>query len=205
MTAADDAPEHCEPESLPPGGDLEAAAALPGTADGFERLWTPHRMAYVDGPARPVAGADAAEDCPFCAVPAMTDEEGLVVARGEHCYVVLNLFPYNTGHVLVCPYRHVGDYADLDRAELVEMAELTQTAVRVLRGSYGADGVNLGMNLGAVAGAGITGHVHQHAVPRWRGDSNFLPIVAQTKALPELLAQTRERIAAAWPTSGAGE
>ena len=172
-----------------------------GEPDGFERLWTPHRMAYIDGPARPVAGADDAKDCPFCVVPTLTDVEGLVVARGTLAYVVLNRFPYNTGHVLVCPYRHVADFADLEHAELVEIAELTQSAVRVLRHSYGAEGVNLGMNLGAVAGAGITGHVHQHAVPRWQGDSNFLPIVARTKALPELLEQTRERLAAAWPTA----
>ncbi len=174
---------------------------LAGDPDGYERLWTPHRMTYIDGPARPVAGAGDPKDCPFCAVPTMSDADGLVVARGTHCYVVLNRYPYNTGHVLVCPYRHVGDYTDLDREEAVEMALLTQTAVRVLRESYGADGVNLGMNLGAVAGAGITGHVHQHAVPRWRGDANFLPIVARTKSLPELLGATRERLAATWPSA----
>lgn len=193
MTADDDARR--------PAGPDEPIAGEP---DGFERLWTPHRMAYVDGPARPVAGAAASDDCPFCAIPGMSDEAGLTVARGAHCYVVLNRYPYNTGHVLVCPYRHVSDYADLEDEELVEMAELTRAAVRVLRGSYGADGVNLGMNLGAVAGAGITGHVHQHAVPRWRGDANFLPIVARTKALPELLAETRDRLAAAWPAGSEG-
>ena len=174
---------------------------LPGEPDGFDRLWTPHRMTYVDGPARPVEGAREAQDCPFCVVPTLSDDDGLVVARGTLAYVVLNRYPYNTGHVLVCPYRHVGDYADLEPDELVEIAELTQTAVRVLREGYGAEGINLGMNLGAVAGAGITGHVHQHAVPRWRGDANFLPIVARTKSLPELLAATRERLAAAWPTT----
>jgi Diadenosine tetraphosphate (Ap4A) hydrolase and other HIT family hydrolases len=172
---------------------------LLGEPDGFERLWTPHRMAYIDGPERPVAGASRADDCPFCRVPTLEDAEGLVVARGTLAYVVLNRFPYNPGHLLVCPYRHVGDYTGLDHDELVEMAELTQTAARVLREGFGADGVNLGMNLGAVAGAGITGHVHQHAVPRWAGDSNFLPIVARTKALPALLGDTRERLAAAWP------
>jgi ATP adenylyltransferase len=187
--------------SVPGREEATTDEVVAGEPDGFERLWTPHRMAYIDGPARPVAGADDEKDCPFCVVPTLPDAEGLVVARGSLAYVVLNRFPYNTGHVLVCPFRHVADYAELEHAELVEMAELTQTAVRVLRGSYGADGVNLGMNLGAVAGAGITGHVHQHAVPRWRGDSNFLPIVARTKALPELLEQTRERLAAAWPAA----
>jgi len=184
--------------TVPDGGQGDPDV-LGGEPDGLERLWTPHRMTYVDGPARPVAGASDTKDCPFCVIPGLEDAQGLVVARGETAYVVLNRYPYNTGHLLVCPYRHVGDYADLARDELVETAELTQTAVRVLRGAYGADGVNLGMNLGAVAGAGITGHVHQHAVPRWAGDSNFLPIVARTKALPELLGATRERLAAAWP------
>ena len=184
-------------------GEPLADETLAGDPDRFERLWTPHRMTYIDGPAKPVSGASDTKDCPFCVVPTLDDAEGLVVARGTHAYVVLNRYPYNTGHVLVCPYRHVGDLADLDREETVELALLTQTAVRVLREGYGADGVNLGMNLGAVAGAGITGHVHQHAVPRWRGDANFLPIVAQTKSLPELLATTRERLAAAWPAADA--
>ncbi len=186
-----------------PDGEPPATESLGGEPDGFERLWTPHRMTYIDGPARPVAGASDTKDCPFCVIPTLDDAEGLVVARGALAYVVLNLYPYNAGHLLVCPYRHVGDYTDLDHAELVEMAALTQHAVHVLRSAYGADGVNLGMNLGAVAGAGITGHVHQHAVPRWAGDSNFLPIVARTKALPELLGATRDRLAAAWPMPAA--
>ena len=181
-------------------GPGEPGGPLAGEPDGFDRLWTPHRMDYIDGPARPVEGAGDTKDCPFCSVPTLDDADGLIVARGASCYVVLNKYPYNTGHVLVCPYRHVGDYTDLDHDELVEMAEMTQAAVQVLREGYGAQGVNLGMNLGAVAGAGITGHVHQHAVPRWGGDANFLPIVARTKSLPELLGQTRERLAAAWPT-----
>lgn len=173
-----------------------------GTPDGFERLWTPHRMTYIAGPDRPVAGADSARDCPFCGIRERTDDEALVVARGQHCYVILNRFPYNPGHLLVCPYRHVGDYTGLDRDETVEMAELSQAAVRVLRQVAGASGANLGMNLGEVAGAGITGHVHQHVVPRWRGDANFLPVVARTKALPELLGDTRARLAAGWPAGG---
>ncbi|MEU4362937.1 HIT domain-containing protein, partial [Promicromonospora sp. NPDC023987] len=130
---------------------------------------------------------------------------GLVVARGELCYVVLNLYPYNSGHLMVLPYRHVSDYTDLDAAETVELAQMTQRAVRVSRAVYTPAGFNLGMNQGEVAGAGIAAHLHQHVVPRWLGDANFLPVVGQTKALPELLGDTRRRLAEAWVTAGGGE
>ncbi|MBK6874535.1 MAG: HIT domain-containing protein [Kineosporiaceae bacterium] len=172
---------------------------LAGAQDGFERLWTPHRMAYLGGEDKP-ATADAGPQCPFCRAPGRSDEDGLVVARGELAYVVMNLYPYNTGHVMVCPYRHVSMYPDLTPAETVEVAELTQTAMRVLSAVSGCQGYNLGMNQGAVAGAGIAAHLHQHVVPRWGGDANFLPIIGRTKALPELLADTRKRLAEAWPT-----
>jgi ATP adenylyltransferase len=115
----------------------------------------------------------------------------------------MNLYPYNSGHVLVCPYRHVADYTDLTDDEVAEVATLTQTAMRVLRAVSGPHGFNLGMNQGDVAGAGIAAHLHQHVVPRWGGDSNFLPIVGRSRALPELLGDTRARLAAAWPASGA--
>ncbi|MET0432872.1 MAG: HIT domain-containing protein [Cellulomonas sp.] len=183
-----------------PGGAAAAedAAALPGVPDGFGRLWTPHRMAYIGGENKPADGAEG-DGCPFCRIPALSDEDGLVVARGAVAYVVLNLYPYNGGHVLVVPYRHVADYTDLTDAEVAEVAELTRTAMRVLREVSGPHGFNLGMNQGAVAGAGIAAHLHQHVVPRWSGDSNFLPIVGRTRALPELLHDTRARLAAAWP------
>lgn len=170
----------------------------PGDADGFERLWTPHRMVYIQGEGKPAGPADGPQ-CPFCRAPRGSDAQGLLVARGERVYAVLNLYPYNPGHLMVCPYRHVADYTDLDAAETVELAEVTQTAMRVLRSVSACHGFNLGMNQGQVAGAGIAAHLHQHVVPRWGGDANFLPIVARTKALPELLADTREKLAAAWP------
>ena len=175
----------------------EAAASLAGEPDGFERLWTPHRMAYVSGAAAPAADRRDA-DCPFCAAPGRTDEDALVVHRGTLAYVVLNLFPYNPGHLLVCPYRHVADYTDLTPEEVVEVADLTRRAMTVIRAASSPAGFNLGMNQGAVAGAGIAEHLHQHVVPRWSGDANFLPIVGRTKALPQLLADTRARLADAW-------
>ena len=167
-----------------------------GQPDGLERLWTPYRMAYIRGENKP---ADVtSEECPFCRVPSLGDEAGLVVRRGEAAYVVLNLYPYNSGHLMVCPYRHVSDYTELDDAETAEVATLTKQAMRVLRSVSGAHGFNLGMNQGVVAGAGIAAHLHQHVVPRWGGDQNFLPVVGHTKALPQLLRETRELLADAW-------
>ncbi len=180
---------------------VEAGGWHPGEPDGFERLWTPHRMVYIQGEDKPTDDA-AGPQCPFCRVGAegTDDEVGLVVARGATTFVVLNLYPYNPGHVMVCPYRHVADYTDLTERETVEVAEMTRTAMRVLRAVSAPHGFNLGMNQGQVAGAGIAAHLHQHVVPRWGGDANFLPIVARTKALPELLSDTRQRLAQAWPT-----
>ena len=174
----------------------EDPADFAGDADAFERLWTPHRMVYIAGD-RP--DPNEGTGCPFCAAPGKDDAEGLVVHRGEHCYVVMNLFPYNPGHVLVCPYRHVSLYIDLTDEETTEFTALTKQAVRTLQAASGPHGFNLGMNQGAVAGAGVAAHLHQHIVPRWSGDSNFLPIIAQTKALPVLLEETRARLVDAWP------
>jgi ATP adenylyltransferase len=128
----------------------------------------------------------------------MADEEALIVARGTLVYVVLNLYPYNSGHLMVCPDRHVADYTELDEPETAELAEYTKIAMRVLRAASGAQGFNIGMNMGGVAGAGIAGHLHQHVVPRWGGDANFMPVIGQTKVLPQLLADTRDILAAAW-------
>jgi len=178
----------------------EPAAEFPvdfaGEPDGFQRLWTPHRMVYIGGD-KP--GEEAGDGCPFCEAPRRPDAEGLIVHRGEHCYVVLNLFPYNPGHVLVCPYRHVSLYVDLTDEETVEFTLLTKRALRALEQASAPMGFNLGMNQGAVAGAGVAAHLHQHVVPRWGGDSNFLPIVARTKALPMLLEDVRTRLVDAWP------
>lgn len=168
---------------------------LPGVPDSFQRLWTPHRMAYIKG------GQDQYRDqeCPFCAAPTRTDEESLIVHRGVHAYVVLNLYPYNPGHLLVCPYRHVADYTDITVAETAEIAALSQTAMRVLREVAKAAGFNLGMNQGNTGGAGIAAHLHQHVVPRWGGDGNFLPIIAQTKAITQTLDEVRQLVSEAWP------
>ena len=167
-----------------------------GEPDGLERLWTPHRMAYLAGENKP-ADASAAE-CPFCRIPRLADEAGLVVHRGAAAYVVLNLYPYSPGHLMVCPYRHVADYTDLDDSETAEVAASTKTAMQVLRSVSGAHGFNVGMNQGAVAGAGIAAHLHQHVVPRWGGDQNFMPIIGRTRTLPQLLTDTRDLLADAW-------
>jgi ATP adenylyltransferase len=156
-------------------------------------------MAYIKGQNRP-AGAGEGE-CPFCRSPQEPDQDGLVVARGETAYVVLNLYPYNPGHLMVCPYRHVAPYDELTRVEALEVAEHTQRAMRVLREVSGPHGFNIGINQGTVGGAGIAAHLHQHVVPRWGGDTNFMPVVAQTKVLPQLLDDTRTLLADAWPDS----
>jgi ATP adenylyltransferase len=175
----------------------EPAADFAGEPDGFERLWTPHRMVYLQGEAKP-ATSEAGPDCPFCSAPDRSDEDGLIVYRGVEAYAVLNLFPYNPGHVLICPYRHVAGYPDLTTEEMVEVAELSRQAMRVLGKVSGPRGFNLGLNQGEVAGAGIAAHLHQHVVPRWGGDANFLPVIARTKALPQLLSDTRRLLAEAW-------
>jgi len=172
-----------------------------GVTDELDRLWTPYRMAYIRGENKPAD--DSAGECPFCRIGASTDDESvLVVHRGETAYVVLNLYPYAPGHLMVCPYRHVADYTDLDDAETREVAELTRTAMRTLRSVSHAQGFNIGMNQGAAAGAGIAAHLHQHVVPRWVGDQNFMPIIGRTKTLPQLLTETRALVAGAWGSAG---
>jgi ATP adenylyltransferase len=161
------------------------------------RLWMPHRMAYIKGEGKPADGG--AGECPFCQIPKMSDADGLIVARGELVYAVLNLYPYNSGHLMEVPYRHVADYTDLTIGETAELAEFTKRSMTALRLSAQAQGFNIGMNMGGVAGAGIAAHLHQHVVPRWGGDSNYMPVIAHTKVLPELLADTRVILAEAWP------
>ena len=174
--------------------------ALAGAPDAFERLWTPHRMAYVSKGQSHVT--DEAS-CPFCAAPQRDDETSLIVARGKTCYVVMNLYPYNPGHLLVCPYRHVPDYTDLTVEETAEFAQLSQIGMEVLREVSHAAGFNLGMNQGKVGGAGIAAHLHQHIVPRWGGDGNFLPIIAQTKNVTGTIGSMRTLIAEAWQSATA--
>jgi len=175
----------------------EDSSAFAGEPDGFGRLWTPHRMVYIKGENRP-AHAESGEDCPFCSAPQRSDEDGLIVARGELVYAVLNLYPYNSGHLMTVPYRHVPDYAELTAPETAELGAFTQRAMTVIRSVMAPHGFNIGMNQGAVAGAGIAAHLHQHVVPRWGGDTNFMPIVAHTRVLPQLLADARQLLAEAW-------
>ena len=184
-------------DSDPARGTVEPAGTFAGEADGFGRLWTPHRMAYIKGENKPVSD-EAGADCPFCSAPLRSDEDALIVARGELVYSVLNLYPYTSGHLMTVPYRHLADYTELDVSETAEFAAFTQQAMRVVRAAMSPHGFNLGMNQGVVAGAGIAAHLHQHVVPRWGGDTNFMPIVAHTRVLPELLGETRTRLAGVW-------
>lgn len=179
-------------------GELVPPYEFAGVPDEFQRLWTPHRMTYIGGEGKPAS--DSEHHCPFCDIPGRTDEDGLIVARGELVYAVLNLYPYNPGHLMVVPYRHVAEYSDISTAEVAEFGRFTQLAMVALRASSGAPGFNIGMNQGVVGGAGIAAHLHQHVVPRWGGDMNFMPIIGQTRVLPQLLADTRRLLAGAWPT-----
>lgn len=183
-------------------GPIEDASLLPGVPDAFQRLWTPHRMVYIGGEKKPVDGS--VEECPFCQAPGAEDGDNLIVHRGELAYAVLNLYPYSPGHLLVCPYRHFSDWTEATESERAEIGELTATAMRVVRAVSAPSGFNLGMNQGEVAGAGIAAHLHQHVVPRWLGDANFLPVIGQARAVPQLLGQTRELLIAAWEPAVSG-
>ncbi len=167
-----------------------------GVPDALQRLWTPHRMAYIKGEGKPVG--EASDGCPFCRLPALADADALIIARGALVYGVLNLYPYNPGHLMVVPYRHVADYTDLTPEETTELARFTQKAMTVTRAVSAPHGFNVGMNQGVIAGAGIAAHLHQHVVPRWGGDANFMPVIGHTKVLPQLLGETRAMLAKAW-------
>jgi ATP adenylyltransferase len=171
----------------------ENSSDLPGVPSAFQHLWTPHRLVYIQHGLQPEK-----DDCPFCLAPDKADEEGLIVFRGQTAYALLNLFPYNSGHLLICPYRHIATYDEASPEEVAEIGLLTQQAMSVLKIVSNSHGFNIGMNQGEVAGAGIAGHLHQHVVPRWRNDANFFPIIAQTKALPKLLGEVRQEISEAW-------
>ena len=155
-------------------------------------MWAPWRLEYIQS-------ADEQEGCVFCRAQGLDDEEGLVVHRGERAFVVLNKYPYASGHLMVAPTRHVGALGELTDDEALEIHGLAATAVELLTGSMGAQGFNLGWNLGRIAGAGVVDHVHQHVVPRWAGDTNFMPVLADVKVLPEHLEETRKKLRDAWP------
>jgi ATP adenylyltransferase len=151
-------------------------------------LWTPWRYAYV-------STADQAPECVFCHLLAMDDDErALIVYRGQHNFVVLNAFPYTSGHVMVVPYQHLDRLSKLPAESLAEMTELAQRLEAVLFAEYHSDGVNLGMNIGKAAGAGVAGHIHMHVLPRWVADANFMTVVGETRVLPELLSETYSRL-----------
>jgi ATP adenylyltransferase len=159
-----------------------------------ERLWAPWRLEYI-------SSADDQPGCVFCAAVEGDDEEKLVVHRGERSIVLLNKFPYTSGHVMVAPNRHVGDFGELDDGEALEVHRLASAAIGALAQTYGPQGYNVGWNLGRVAGAGVVDHVHLHVVPRWAGDTNFMPVLADVRVIPEFLEETRRKLAEVWPES----
>lgn len=156
------------------------------------QLWAPWRLEYMNS-------ADEQAECIFCSAASGDDEEALVVHRGRHALVLLNKFPYASGHLMVAPYRHTGEIGELEDDEVVEIHRLASQGLGVLAQTFSPQGYNLGWNLGRVAGAGVTDHVHLHVVPRWAGDTNFMPVLADVKVLPEHLVETRRKLAEAWP------
>jgi ATP adenylyltransferase len=167
----------------------------------MDRLWAPWRMAYIEVAAPP--------GCVFCgrAEPSgeAADRERLILLRGRTCFITLNLYPYNNGHLMVAPYRHTADLPALARSEQDELMSLTRYCVRVLQHALRPDGFNIGMNLGRSAGAGIADHLHMHVVPRWNGDTNFMPVLGETRVLPEALFPSYDRLAAACSELGPPE
>lgn len=158
----------------------------------MERLWAPWRLEYIQG-------ADEQEGCIFCRARDGADDESLVVRRGERAFVVLNRYPYASGHLMVAPNRHESEFGELDAEEAVEIHRLAASGLGALAETMRPQGFNLGWNLGRVAGAGVVDHVHLHVVPRWAGDTNFMPVLADVKVLPEALQDTRRKLADAWP------
>ena len=155
-----------------------------------ERIWAPWRLKYVKD-----ASKDSADECIFCAKPGEDeDESNLIVHRGERCFVILNLYPYTNGHLMVAPYEHTASLPDLDPETLAEMMALAQRAMRLLEKTYEPHGYNVGFNQGRVAGAGVEHHIHMHVVPRWGGDTNFMPVLADVRVMPQTLEQTYEAL-----------
>ncbi len=154
------------------------------------RIWAPWRLAYVKDAAK-----DNEDECIFCAKPAADDDEAnLIVHRGERCFVILNLFPYTNGHLMVSPYEHIGALQELDPETIAEMMALGQTGMRRLEDVYSPHGYNVGFNQGRIAGAGFEGHIHMHVVPRWGGDTNFMPVLADTRVMPQTPQQSYEAL-----------
>ncbi len=155
-----------------------------------ERIWAPWRLAYVKD-----ASKDSADECIFCAKPSADDDESnLIVHRGERCFVILNLYPYTNGHLMVAPYEHTASLPDLDADTVAEMMALAQRSMRLLEVTYEPHGYNVGFNQGRVAGAGVEHHIHMHVVPRWGGDTNFMPVLADVRVMPQTLEQTYDAL-----------
>jgi ATP adenylyltransferase len=156
------------------------------------QLWAPWRLEYIQR-------ADELEGCVFCLAAAGEDTETLVVHRGVHAFALLNRFPYASGHLMVTPYRHLAEFGGLSDEEALELHRLVESGMAALAETFSPQGYNVGWNLGRIAGAGVVDHVHVHVVPRWAGDTNFMPVLADVKVLPEHLTETRAKLAAAWP------
>ncbi len=169
-----------------------------GEPDRLQRLWTPHRMSYIVEVPKKEKGGAAESSAPFTDIPTLPDEDGLVIARGEQVYAVLNLYPYNPGHLMVVPYRRVSELEDLTDAESAELMAFTQKAIRVMKAVSRPDGFNVGLNLGRSAGGSLAEHLHMHVVPRWSGDANFITVVGETKVIPQLLRDTRTLLSTEW-------
>ena len=167
-----------------------------GESDHLQRLWTPYRMTYLAE--APMTRDNATTEQPFTDIPQLSDEDGLVVARGELVYAVLNLYPYNPGHLMVVPYRRVSELEDLTDAESAELMAFTQKAIRVIKNVSHPHGFNVGLNLGTSAGGSLAEHLHVHVVPRWGGDANFITVVGGAKVIPQLLRETRQLLATEW-------
>jgi ATP adenylyltransferase len=159
----------------------------------MDYLWTPWRYAYISTAAKTEGNP---ESCIFCELPKLPDSEARIVRRGEHCYVILNSFPYTAGHVMVVPYAHLDELRKLPTTAAQELIALSQKLEGVLRQVYTPDGINMGINIGRAAGAGIAGHVHMHILPRWIGDVNFMTVAGETRVLPETLEITYRRLRA---------
>jgi ATP adenylyltransferase len=157
-----------------------------------ERLWAPWRLQYIKG--------EKSDECIFCSKPALDDESALIVRRGDRCFVMLNAFPYTSGHVMVAPYDHEADLAALDEEIALELMRLAQESIRAIRAAYRPEGFNVGANLGTVAGAGVADHLHFHVVPRWEGDTNFMSVVGEVRVLPESLEDTQRTLKDAFAT-----
>lgn len=175
----------------------QGVGASPDLSDGLLRLWAPYRSAYI------TSDEAKKQADPFLTLPDKSDEEALIIARGDFVYAVLNLFPYNPGHMMIVPFRQVADYTDLSAEETAELADFTKIAMTTLRTVSNPDAINVGMNLGKASGGSVPTHLHQHVVPRWVGDANFMTVMTGTKVLPQTLRETWRLLSDQWPRSAA--